>query len=97
MAKFDPIKVQWNVGEIEAADDADEVWEVIALYVKEHPNFAVKDIPGLLLALAPYYARVAGVISFVWSANLRTSLDRLKDLIVMLERDNDWLDQRSVE
>lgn len=97
MAKFDPNKVQWTVAEIEAADDADEVWEVIAKYVQEHQPFGVKQVPGLLLALAPQYIRIAGVVSFVWSADLRTSLDKLKDLIVMLERDNDWLDKRVVE
>ena len=95
MAKFDANKVVWSVGEFEAGAAADEVFETLHAYVKEHQPFTFKDVLGLMAALGSQATNILKVVNFMFSTGTgyRQIIDRLKDLLVMLERDNDWLDQ----
>jgi hypothetical protein len=95
MAKFDASKVMWTTEELDAGAAADEVWEAIALWKKEHPTWSVKDVPSLLLAVGKEYNKVFKVVNFLWKEqNLAYFADRTKDLLTMLERDNDFIKSR---
>lgn len=96
MAKFDANKVVWSVGEFEAGAAADEVFETLHKYVKEHQPFKFSNVLGLLTSIGGQASNVLKVINFMFStgSGYRQIIDRVKDLLVMLERDNDWLDQK---
>lgn len=102
MSGFNPNKVQWSPKELEAAEAADQLWEAIAAFMKEHPKFGVGEVVMLLASLAKEFNAVYKVVQFLFKAEtipqnrMRFVLDRSKDLLVMLERDNDWLDSREV-
>lgn len=103
MSGFNANKVMWTVNELDAANAADKVWEAVAEYLKQHPNFSYKDVPGFLLTIGTEFNAIYKVVQFMFKVetipqnSMRFTLDRVKDMAVMLERDNGWLDKRNVE
>ena len=96
MAQFDANKVMWSSNELIVGSAADKVFEAVATFLKEHSPFVLKDVPYLLLAVGKEYDAIFKVVKFVFAPgqNYRYVADRMKDLLTMLERDNDWLDNK---
>lgn len=92
---FDANKVVWTTEEFSAASAADKVYEAVKAYVDAQPSFSIKDVPGLLMELGKKYAEIFVVVKFVFVAGsgIKGGIDRIKDLLTMLERDNGWLDE----
>ncbi len=103
MDGFNANKVMWTVEELDAASAADKIWEAVAKYLHDHPRFSYKDVPGFLLVVGAEFNAIFKVVGFLFKVgtipqnSMRFTLDRMKDVAVMLERDNDWLDKRIVE
>lgn len=89
---FDENKVMPTTEELMAGAAADHVYEAIKEYVDAHPNFGIADMVGLLATIP--YSNLYSVIIFLFKDGpvLRSILDKLKDIVWILERDNDWLE-----
>lgn len=75
---FDPSKVEWTAGELNAAKAADAIYELLK------DGFDMSDIVGALPHLLPLFI-------YLQSPNHYMFADKMVDLGVMLKRDNDWL------
>ena len=93
---FDVNKVMWTSEELDAGAAADRIYEKVAEFVKEHSPFGIRDVPALLGMLAGNAGDLLKLINYLFSGGivLGSVLDRLKDLVCLLERDNDWLGAR---
>jgi len=77
--------------ELSACASADHVYEAIRDYIAAHPNFRYRDVVGLLTGLP--YNDVYKVVIFLFKDGLdiRSVLDKLKDILWALERDNNLI------
>lgn len=92
---FDDNKVMWTTSELLAGSAADRVYEAAAAYVTAHQPFKLVHVPGLLLEIGKQGSSILEVVRFVFEGGLnkKAFIDRVKDIVVMLERDNAWLDK----
>jgi hypothetical protein len=90
---FDDNKVIWSVRELEVGAAGDRLYEAVAKYLAGLGHeFGWSDLPGLGKVLFDNRSDVVKVVGFVFETiEIRPVLDRVKDLVVMLERDNDWV------
>ena len=91
---FDENKVVWSADEFAAGAAGDRLVEKVDKYLTEHSTLSRTEILGLAAMLvADDRTRLdaAAVLKFLFSrGGLKGFLDAAKDLICMLERDNDW-------
>ena len=86
---FDENKIMWTTDEIMAGAALDRIYEDVSAHMQAGPS----NIAKLLIVLSNRGGDLYRVIGHLFSGadGMRKVLDRLKDLLCMLERDNDWI------
>ena len=83
---FDPNKVQFNQEELDAARNADEIYEIISEALEDGLDFSdLKAIPAVVPHIMALYTYLAGGTKSDYAK-------KLSALGLALLRDNDWLD-----
>ena len=91
---FNDLIVMWTADELLAAHAADRLYEMGDAFFKENPDFSTGQIIKFVTALAKdHVGDLVTLVKHLFTSGkgIRGFADRLKDILVMLERDNDWI------
>lgn len=91
---FDENKVLWTVEEFMCAAAADRIYEMGDAFFEANPDFSTGTVIKFVTALAKdHVGDVVTLVKFLFTSGrgIRGFTDRAKDILVMLERDNDWI------
>lgn len=91
---FNDLIVMWSADELLAAHAADRIYEMGDAFFEANPDFSSGVVIKFITALAKDHAGDLITLVkhlFTGGKGIRGFCDRTKDILVMLERDNDWI------